>query len=217
MKQTVGLLSLASRTHELEVFDLVAISGVDRDRCTIREGRKIARGFHCLSDDGNTPGLRRGRSSTTERIQQNYPAASEIGCVSCHIREAMQERNRGDLLVDPMLRIRHPQPPPHLGGIAIQAEHTIAEIEQHLLQSLLQELSLLLITLMTVPFNTTSQLTDRHCRLVATCLCPKCYGAWIGPPSPAGLADHVRVNQKHLPVQRCRPVARNRHPVPHRA
>ena len=73
-----------------------------------------------------------GRSLGSEPIgiQQGYPAISEIGCVSCHDGEAMQERNRGDLLVDPMLRIRHPQPPPQLGSIAIQADNTIAIVEQ---------------------------------------------------------------------------------------
>ncbi len=41
-----------------------------------------------------------GRLLGSERIgiQQSYPAVSEIGCVSCHDGEAMQERNGGDLL-----------------------------------------------------------------------------------------------------------------------
>ena len=63
-------------------------------------------------------------------IQQSYPAVSEIACVAGYHREVMQERNGSNLLVDPMLRIRNPQPPPQLGSIAIQAENTIAIVEQ---------------------------------------------------------------------------------------
>ena len=118
-----------------------------------------------------------GRSLGLEPIgiQQGYPAVSEIVCVSCHDRQVMQQGDGSDLFVDPMLRIRHPQPPPQLGSIAIQAENTIALAEQHLLQPLLQKLGLLLITPMPDQLNTTPQLTDRHAgqkdrRVVAGCL-----------------------------------------------
>ena len=45
----------------------------------------------------------------------------------------MQQRNGSDLLVDAMMRIPHPQTPPHLGSITIKTEHTVAIVDQHLL------------------------------------------------------------------------------------
>lgn len=77
-----------------------------------------------------------------------------------------------------MLRVRYPQPPPQLRSIAIQAENTIAIVNQHLLQPMLQKLGLLLITPMPDQFNTTAQFTDRHGgqkdrRAVSGCRCPE--------------------------------------------
>lgn len=73
----------------------------------------------------------------------------------------MQQRNGSDLLIDPMLRIRYPQMPPHLGSITVETENTVAIVDQHLLKSLFKNLGLLLIASIMDQFNTSTQLANR--------------------------------------------------------
>ena len=72
----------------------------------------------------------------------------------------MQQRNGSDLLINPMLRIRYPQMPPHLGSITVETENTVAIVDQHLLKSLFKNLGLLIASIMD-QFNTSTQLADR--------------------------------------------------------
>jgi hypothetical protein len=66
-------------------------------------------------------------------IAQGQATASEIGCVARHDGQMMQQRNGSDLIINPMLGIRYPQMPPHLGSITVETENTVAIVDQHLL------------------------------------------------------------------------------------
>lgn len=58
--------------------------------------------------------------------------AGEIVCVARHYGEFMQQGDRGDLLVDGVLRVGRAQATPELGANAIECEHPIAVVMQHL-------------------------------------------------------------------------------------
>lgn len=113
-------------------------------------------------------GLRTHDSVIGKWIGQGHPAANKIGCVSGHHCQAMQQRKGSDLLIDGMLR----------------TWHTVAIVDQHLLQPLFQQFGLLLIGPMTFAgFTDDIGINQKHqphliCRPVARSRHPAQHQAW---------------------------------------
>jgi hypothetical protein len=54
----------------------------------------------------------------------------------------MQEGDGGDLLIDGVVGIRHPQTPPELSRISIEHQHPLAVVLEHLPKPVFEQISL---------------------------------------------------------------------------
>ena len=71
-------------------------------------------------------------SATRKRIVESHPAANKVINVARHHREVVQQCNGRNLLVDGVVGIRHPEPPPDLRCFSIEAQHPISILREHL-------------------------------------------------------------------------------------
>jgi len=71
-------------------------------------------------------------SATRKRIVESHPAANKVINVARHQGEVVQQCNGRNLLVDGVVGIRHPEPPPDLRRFSIEAQHPISILREHL-------------------------------------------------------------------------------------